>query len=497
LRASSGRALASLLFYTGRVRELRDVVTRLEIAAPDSVSAITWRAALSGLDGDVDGAVRLCTRLRPLIGDEGVSLVRDSVLIIATLTEASLWEVDPRARQALMVKIDTLAPRAGKVMEAPEPMNGLGELATFRLPCYRVFTKHTDIFRELIKGGSPDPKKAAEVFAETVESCPSGLYFYVYGLFLSKSGRPTEACTAMRRALTAPSVVPVARKARYELAIMLANLAVDASVLARWALENEARDQLRALGRDGVYPAVIYDNLSTAALFMHDDALALSLCEAWQQRYPDDAKALRRRARAEEELSAYRRQIRTLNTLLEKSPDDASLVNRRGAAEYRQRFFAMAAVSCFESLRLDPKQTTVTGDLASLESELLRHLAIYAVLREKLRMRAALILAHTGHHGEAIKAVATEKAEGDTTVALACLYAVASRAAAEDAKLTADERGKRAEEYAVKAVELLRSAEKAGYFKEPMRVKYLDGERDFDVLRKRDDFKQLMAAITK
>jgi tetratricopeptide (TPR) repeat protein/tRNA A-37 threonylcarbamoyl transferase component Bud32 len=490
-------ALASLLFYTGRVAELRETVTRLEIAAPDAVCAITWRAALLALDGDVDGAVRLCTRLRPLIGDEGVTLVRDSVLIIATLTEANLWESDPRARQELMAKIDTLGPRVGKVMEAPEVMNGLGELATFRLPCYRVFAKHTEIFRDLIKGGNPDPKKAVEVFAATVESCPSGLYFYVYGMFLSKSGRHTEACTAMRQALTAPSVLPVARKARYELAIMLANRAVDASVLARWALQNEAQDHLRALARDGVYPAIIYDNLSTAALYVHDDALALSLCEAWRQRYPDDANALDCRARAEAALRADRRQIETLNTLLEKTPGDVDLLKRRTIAEYRQGFFQNATASCFEALRLDPKEPTALDNLASIERELLRRLPIYAVLREKLRMRAALILAHTGKHAEAVKAVAAERAEGDTAPALACVYAVASSAASKDEQLTADERGKRAEEYAVKAVDLLRRGQQAGYFKDANRTKYLDSEHDFDGLRMRDDFKKLVEAMQK
>jgi hypothetical protein len=98
---------------------------------------------------------------------------------------------------------------------------------------------------------------------------------------------------------------------------------------------------------------------------------------------------------------------------------------------------------------------------------------------------------------EAVKAVADEKPAGDTTIALACLYAVAARAAAEDDKLPPDERAKRAEEHAVKAVELLRTAQKAGYFKDPLRVKYLDGEHDLDVLRKRDDFKQLMATLEK
>ena len=67
-----------------------------------------------------------------------------------------------------------------------------------------------------------------------------------------------------------------------------------------------------------------------------------------------------------------------------------------------------------------------------------------------------MILAHQGQHADAVKAVAAEKAEGDTAAALACLYALASSAAAADGKLSPEERGKRAEEYATKSVDLLR-----------------------------------------
>jgi len=119
------------------------------------------------------------------------------------------------------------------------------------------------------------------------------------------------------------------------------------------------------------------------------------------------------------------------------------------------------------------------------------------VLLEKLRMRKALMLAHTGQHAEAVKAIAAEKAEGDTTPALACVYAVASRAAAADAKLSPEERDKRAEEYAAKSVDFLRLAEKAGYFKDTPRVNYMDSERDFDPLRQREDFRKLIEAIKK
>jgi hypothetical protein len=189
--------------------------------------------------------------------------------------------------------------------------------------------------------------------------------------------------------------------------------------------------------------------------------------------------------------------VKTNGKQLARKPNDATLVNQRAVVEYRQGFFGNAAASCFEVLRLDPKQPNAEGNLTTIETEVQRRMAVYNVLLEKLRMRSALILAHQGRHGEAVKAVANDKPEGHVAPALACLHAVASSAASKDQKLTPEERGKQAEEYASRAVELLRGAQKAGYFKDNTRVKYLDMEHDLDALRMRADFKTLMDEIKK
>jgi tetratricopeptide (TPR) repeat protein len=492
--------LTSLLYFAGTRREAREAVTLLEVAAPDSVSAISWRSALLALDGDLDGALRLCVRLRPLIGDEGLALYRDAVLV-ATQIEASLWDSDQLARRALLAKIETLAPRLDKVMESPDPMNGLGELAVFRLPCYRAFKKLPavpgEIIRDLLRGKLPDLRQLAAAHTDIVETCPSGLWFYLQGVWLGLSGQQPEACDAFRRALTAPSIMPVARRARFELVRSLTARARKAAVVERGTLEAEARQHLRELARDGVYPAWAYQELCGIAGSVHEDALALALSEAWRQQYPDNVNALRARGRAEDNVGAYRRRIDTLNDLLAQTPNDANLVNHRGIALHHLGAFADATASFFEALRCDPRQPNAADNLTEVESVLRRRLAIYHVLREKLRMRAAMILAHQGQHVEAVQAIATEKAEGDTAVALACLYAIAARAAASDTKLAPQERGKKSEEYAVQSVALLRAVQDAGYFHDPWRVKYLDTERDFDTLKKRDDFVRVMKAIKK
>ena len=211
----------------------------------------------------------------------------------------------------------------------------------------------------------------------------------------------------------------------------------------------------------------------------------------------DDRAALNDRFLSETAFDSLAKAIATSNEMLVKTPNDATLVNQRAVVEYRHGYFADAAASCFQTLRLDPKHPNAAGNLATIETELRRRQAIYNFVLQKLRLRNALILAHQGRHAEAVKAIADEKPEGDTLPALACLYAVASSAAGKDEKLTPEERGKRAEEYAVKAINLLRDGQKAGYFKDPFRVTAVDRDRDFDGLREREDYKKLIEAIKK
>jgi hypothetical protein len=112
------------------------------------------------------------------------------------------------------------------------------------------------------------------------------------------------------------------------------------------------------------------------------------------------------------------RGIATAKEMSTQTPNDANLVNQRAVVEYRHGYFADAAASCFEALDLDSKHPNAAGNLATIETELRRRQAIYNVVLQKLRLRAALILAHQGQHAEAVKAVAAEKAEGDTLPAL-------------------------------------------------------------------------------
>jgi tetratricopeptide (TPR) repeat protein len=77
------------------------------------------------------------------------------------------------------------------------------------------------------------------------------------------------------------------------------------------------------------------------------------------------------------------------------------------------------------------------------------------------------------------------------------VYALACLGARKDPNLSAAERDRLAEYYAARAIELLAEARANGRFKMWIDVADLTKEKDFDALRSRQDFKQLLADLEK
>src|SRR5262249_49141510 len=75
---------------------------------------------------------------------------------------------------------------------------------------------------------------------------------------------------------------------------------------------------------------------------------------------------------------------------------------------------------------------------------------------------------------------------------LACAFALAVGPARTDARLPASARAVLAERYAVQAVAVLRKLPAQGYFPDADRRKLLRTEPDFQALRDRTDFRQLL-----
>ena len=90
-------------------------------------------------------------------------------------------------------------------------------------------------------------------------------------------------------------------------------------------------------------------------------------------------------------------------------------------------------------------------------------------------------------------------AEGHTQAlnlhTFAWVYAICSAAAANDARLPAAERQKLADQYGRRAVELLRRAQAAGYFRDAGRLARMKQNKDLNAIRDRDDFKRLVAEL--
>jgi hypothetical protein len=76
---------------------------------------------------------------------------------------------------------------------------------------------------------------------------------------------------------------------------------------------------------------------------------------------------------------------------------------------------------------------------------------------------------------------------GPTLYNAACVFALAAASVKNDAKLR--------EEYAGRAVALLRQAHKAGYFKQPANIAHMKKDCDLRALRTRPDYQSLLKEL--
>jgi serine/threonine protein kinase/Flp pilus assembly protein TadD len=117
--------------------------------------------------------------------------------------------------------------------------------------------------------------------------------------------------------------------------------------------------------------------------------------------------------------------------------------------------------------------------------------------RSFFRLQHSAALAHTGEHRAAIKTVeevlASSDPKGKTPPSgpllydAACVYALSAAAVKDDAKLR--------EQYAVRALDLLRQAKTAGFFKDPKQIEHFKKDSDLNALRQRDDYKTFAAEL--
>ncbi len=86
-------------------------------------------------------------------------------------------------------------------------------------------------------------------------------------------------------------------------------------------------------------------------------------------------------------------------------------------------------------------------------------------------------------------------AAGDILYHAAAVHALASTIVRDDGNLPPADRDQQAERYALRAVELLRSAHAAKYFADAEHVNSLKSDPDLGPLRQRADFKKLLTDV--
>jgi tetratricopeptide (TPR) repeat protein len=111
----------------------------------------------------------------------------------------------------------------------------------------------------------------------------------------------------------------------------------------------------------------------------------------------------------------------------------------------------------------------------------------------------AVEFARSGEHARAAALAQALAAQRSLTAKfcyqVAAVYALAFAAARKDVARPEAERARLAEEHATRALDLLKRANAAGYFKAPANLAKLKHDPDFDTLRPRDDFKRLLSAV--
>jgi serine/threonine protein kinase len=108
-------------------------------------------------------------------------------------------------------------------------------------------------------------------------------------------------------------------------------------------------------------------------------------------------------------------------------------------------------------------------------------------------------LTHLGEHVQAATEMETLLTEGKVQPGnlyeFAYVYSRCSSLAAKDTRLSPTERERLADRYGRRAVELLRQAQAAGYFRDANRLARLKENKDLDAVRGREDFKKLLAEL--
>jgi serine/threonine protein kinase len=171
--------------------------------------------------------------------------------------------------------------------------------------------------------------------------------------------------------------------------------------------------------------------------------------------------------------------VRMLKAVLEKEPRHTDARRSLNVAYHRRVMILTQLGRHADALHDLDRLLELAGGVKSEDWQLLR----------------ADTLVRMGQHGPAmaeVDALAGQPSMPAVTLYnLACVCSLCSAAVRRDAQLTKAEQDQRAEQYAARAVEFLKKAGAAGYFKSVTRMEEMRKDKDLDALRQRRDFQEL------
>ena len=102
---------------------------------------------------------------------------------------------------------------------------------------------------------------------------------------------------------------------------------------------------------------------------------------------------------------------------------------------------------------------------------------------------------HTRATAEADEVTTKTVVSGGTLYDAACVFSLSNTAAMNDETLPQKQRHELAQQYAIRAVELLTEARESGFFDKPANVERMKKDSDLDPIREEAGFKKLMEQL--
>jgi tetratricopeptide (TPR) repeat protein len=184
--------------------------------------------------------------------------------------------------------------------------------------------------------------------------------------------------------------------------------------------------------------------------------------------------------------------------LLEKLAKD-----HPAAPEYQRRLVQSlhAIVVAHHNLRQPKKALEVNQQAQAITEKLAQthpDVPEYRGVLTQLKVLYGGALSQLGEYARAVETVEEAlQGEGCREVLYnaACTYSLAAASVQEDTQLESEQRVRLISQYAAQAMELLVKAEAVGWFEGGSTVKSLANDADFDILRKREDFQNLLNKV--